>query len=187
MTRKNTSKEISREVQEHLAEGQTKADIFKHLRTKFDDDKLSARFLALWPYPELRRKYRNLNRALIVLLVIVTVAKILFAGLFILSEIPKAFPMLLIVPLINIFLIYLVVKFNGLGYTATALLGFAGLCQMWGSLSDEPLMLDIIINSVLSVIILAAIVLAVMLRRRLLPNSTFFLQPKKDEAGQYIF
>ncbi len=183
----NPRKEINKAIQERLAQGETKANIFKYLRGQFEDDNLSARLLALWPDLELRQKYRNLNRVLLAILVLITITKVLFAGLFILSEIPFALPLLILVPLINIYLIWLVAKFNGLGYILMVPLGLGGLCKMLDELPNEPMLVDIITTSVLSVLILAAMVLAVILYRRLLPNTTLLMQPKKDEAEQYIF
>jgi len=59
-------------------------------------------------------------------------------------------------------------------------------------LTDAPLPVNIItvyiiIMAVMILLVLAAMVLAVVLLRRLLPNTTFFLRPKKNEAGEYIF
>jgi len=199
MTKGNPRKEINKAIRERLANGENKADIFQYLQTQFDDTKISAILLAMHPYPEQCHKYRKLNRVLIAVLVVIAIIKVLSAGLFILSEIPKAIPLLLIVPLINIFLIYHVARFNGVGYMLTVFLGLAGLCDlvvglcdMMAGLTDDPLpviiiTVNIIIIAVMFLLVLAAMLLAEMLRRRLLPNTTLFLRPKKNEAGEYIF
>jgi len=199
MTKGNPKKEIRKAIRERLASGETKADIFKYLQTQFNNDDFSARLLTISPYPAQCQRCRKLNYALIAILVVIAIAKVLFAGLFILSEIPKAIPLLLIVPLINIYLIYLVAKFNISGYMLIVLFGWlaltdivVGLCDTMAGLTDAPLppniiTVYIIITAVMFLLVLAAIVLAVVLPRRLLPNTTFFLRPKKNEAGEYIF
>jgi hypothetical protein len=187
MGRENPRKEINKVIQERLAEGRSKADIFKHLQTKFDDDKLSARLLAIQPSLELRHKYRHLNHTLLAVLVIITITKVLIAGLFILSEVPKAIPLLFLMPVLNIILIYLVAKFSAIGYVLTVLFGLIGLSQIWYELPIVPVLADIITSTVLSVPVLVTMVLAIILCWRLLPNTSLFLRPRKDKAGQYIF
>jgi hypothetical protein len=194
MTKGNPKKEISKVIRERLANGETKADIFKYLQTQFNNDDLSALILTVSPYPDQCQKCRKLNHVLIAILVVIAIAKVLFAGLFILSEIPKAIPLLLIVPLLNIYLIYLVAKFNILGYGLICCGGVLALCDLVVELGDmmagltiDPSPVNIIIAAVMILLVLAAIVLAVVLIRRLLPNSTFFLRPRKNEAGEYIF
>lgn len=183
----NPNKEISKVIRERLANGEKKADIFKYLQTQFGNDDLSARILAVSPYPDQCQKCRKLNHVLIATIVAVTIAKVLFAGLLILSEIPKSIPLLLIVPLLNIYLIYLVAKFNILGYGLIVALGVLGLGNMVVELGNSPSLVNVIITAAISFLILAGIILAAVLCRRLLPNSTFFLRPRKNEAGEYIF
>ncbi|HIJ71975.1 MAG TPA: hypothetical protein HPP87_11530 [Planctomycetes bacterium] len=187
MTKGNLNKEINKVIRERLANGQNKAEIFNYLKTKFDNDVLSARLLTISPYPQDCQKCRKLNKVLIAILVVITIAKVLFAAEFIMLRIPKAIPLLIIVPLINIYLIYLVAKFNILGYWLTVLFGLLGFCKIADGLGDAPSTVNIIIAAVMTLLMVTAIILSVVLYRRLLPNSSFFPRPKKKEAGEYIF
>ncbi len=186
----NTSdprKVISKIIREHLADGEKKDDIFAYLQSEFNATDISSRFLAQWPYPAEREKQKSLNNILLIALIIIAIVKIASSALFIWQKIPMALPMIVLVPLINIILIYSVARFNGMGYTLKVLLCGAGVFKMWENFPESPSIEYIAINSSLSALLLASVVLAEILRRRLLPNSTFFMRPKKNEDGSYKF
>jgi len=180
-------KAISKIIRDRLADGENKEDIFAYLQSEFNATDISSGFLAQWPYPAERKKHTRLNNVLLIILVIIAIFKIVSSAMFIWQEIPKAIPMIVIIPLINIFLIYKVARFNGMGYTLTVLLSGAGGLKVWDDFPDSPTIEYIAINGILSALLLSSALLAEVQRRRLFPNSTFFMRPKKNEDGDYIF
>jgi len=187
MNNADPRKAISKIIRERLANGEDKTDIFKHLQSEFTATDVSARFLAQWPYPTERDKNRTLNNTLLAILIIITIVKVISSFFFIWQKIPTAIPLIIMVPLINILLIYFVAKFNGTGYLLTTLLCGSGVFKIWEDFPETPSTYYLISTSAISVLLLSAVVLSEILRRRLLPNSTFFMRPKKDDNGDYIF
>lgn len=187
MNRNDPRKVISKAIRERLAAGEKKTAIFAYLQSEFNADDISSRFLAQWPYPAEREKNKAMNHVLLAILALVAIVKIASAGIYIWHKIPMAIPMIFLVPLINIILIYQVARFNGMGYTLTILLGGAGVFKIWENGPETPSIEYMATTSALSALLLISVVLAEILRRRLLPNSTFFMRPKKNEDGSYKF
>jgi len=134
--------------------------------------------LAKWPTQAEKDKYRTLNQTLLSSLIVLTIIKIIFAGIFFWHKTPWLTP-LAAFPILNYLVIYWVVKGNGLGYPLVVLFfGKSIINLLEGDLG--------VTNGVIYLLALATAILAEFLRRRLFPNSTFFMNAKKDKDGNYI-
>jgi hypothetical protein len=103
------------------------------------------------------------------------------------AEMPKAFLIILIAPLINVGLMWLVAKYKGIGYLLTVALGLSGFSKVSEGFKAGAHPVDTILNAINLVTIIACIVLGLHLWKGLLPNTTFFMSPKRDDRGQPIF
>jgi len=178
MITKEQKKEMNAIICERLSAGEQKHDIDQFLQAEFEPNTISAHLLAQWPTQADKDKYRKLNQALLSSLIVLTIIKIIFAGISFWDKTPWLTP-LAAFPILNYLVIYLVVKGYGLGYPLTVLFFGKSIIDLFeGDLG--------ITKGVIYFLALATAILAEFLRRRLFPNSTFFMQPKKDRDGNYI-
>ena len=183
---KDERKQLYRSIEKRVLSGERKADIYSEYPDE-QDAKLVARVLAQIPVPERRKQFSLLNWILIVAIGILAAIKLLVVTLFVLSEIPKGAVLILLAPAINIFLIWAVAKFKGFGYLLVIAFGLTGLSKVMEGFEKGSHPLDFSLNTVSLICVAASIAMAAVLMKNLLPQTSFFLTPKKDEAGNPIF
>jgi hypothetical protein len=177
-------RELSQAVQTQLAAGETKANIYNTLKGKFSARSVEFS-LAQWPLPALKKKYRQQNIPLIIISVFFTLLKILqMAAIFQVLEAGQktAFiPVAALPILIYCFVIYGVVNCNLIGYILLMLLSIQNLINLLQvGLSDPKMMMVLALSG-------AAILLCLLQKRRLFPNTSWLLRHKRDAVGNPIF
>ena len=183
---KEMRKQLYKVIEKRVLAGELKAAIYADYSDELDA-KLVARVLAQIPTPERRKQFSLLNWVLIVAIGILAAIKLLVVTLLVLTEIPKGAVLILLAPLINILLIWAVAKFRGVGYLLVVAFGLTGLSKVIEGFEKGSHPIDLVINSASLVCVLVSIALAAVLMKKLLPQTSFFLTPKKNQAGHPIF
>jgi len=183
---KEERKQLYRVVEKRVLAGERKAEIYASY-TEEQDAKLVARVLAQIPTPERRKQFSLLNWILVIAIGILAAIKLLIVTLLVLTEIPKGPVLILLAPAINILLIWAVARFRGFGYLFVVAFGLTGLSKVMEGFEKGSHPIDLAINSVSMVCVLASIALAAVLMKKLLPQTSFFLTSKTDQAGRPIF
>jgi hypothetical protein len=186
MMNKEERKQLYRAIEKRVLAGERKAEIYANYPEE-QDAKLVARVLAQIPTPDRRKQFSLLNGILVSAIGILGAIKLLVVTLFVLTEIPKGAFLILLAPAINILLIWAVAKFRGVGYLLVVAFGLTGLSKVMEGLEKGSHPIDLAINSVSMVCVLVSITLAAVLMKKLLPQTNFFLTPKKDQAGHPMF
>ena len=163
-----TRKELIDDIKNRIAVGESKSAIFsRYSMTEWEDAAL--RIIPVQVTPAKRRRWRALNWALVVCLVELTLVKVL--DLFFMTDTLNNAG-----ARTGIILLGLAVN------VAVLVLETAGK-QQFDFAFDLPTAF-VVVNMMFCV---AAIVLAFILYRRLLPCTTFFFSAKKNAMGQPIF
>lgn len=180
----STRREIGQAVQTRLAAGDTKADIYNALKAKYSPKAVEFS-LAQWPTAALKKQYRTQNVPLIVITVFFTLLKILqMAAVFQTLEPGQRMSFLPVAALpviIYFFVIYGVANCNLIGYMLLILLGIQNLINLLQVGMSDPKMLMVLALSG------AAILLALLQKRRLFPNTSWLLRHKRDADGNPVF
>jgi hypothetical protein len=175
-------KQLQKKFEQRILAGQHKADIYAEYPDP-KDAKIVTMVLSRIPIPKYREKFRVLNWVLVAIIGLLTVLKLLAVLSFVLTEMPQAgILMLLVMPIINIFVLWMLVKFDVTGYLCVIILGLNTLFKM--VTGSEPI--DNLFSIIAAGIIIASIALAFILLKVLLPQSNFIV-PKKDAEGRPIF
>ena len=175
------------EIEKRILAGERKAEIYAGFAGNPDAERCAS-VLAQIPTPAQRRRYSWLNWIFIAILAIMAALKTLGAAAIILSSMPKAFLLILIMPLINIWMIWLAAKFRALGYLLTICFCIISLSKLdWLNAGKSAFAIAAI--AVNAVLLLAAMAIAWALLRKLLPQTKlgFALRPKTDSAGNPQF
>ena len=151
------------------------------------DARLVARVLAQIPTASRRQRVRHLNWVLLALLSLLALIKLFVVAITVLAEIPKAFILILIAPAINLFVIWLVAKYRAVGYLLVIGFGCTGISKVLEALHKSGESFDVAVNSISLVCIVVSMALAAVIMRKLLPQTTFFMFPKKDASGEPVF
>ncbi len=187
MMSKAERKQLYSTIEKRILAGERKSKIYAEY-TDEQDSKLAARLLALIPTPMRRKQFTLLNWILIVCLGILTFIKIIVFALFVLNEFPEGALFILIVPVINIYMMWLVAKFRGIGYLLVIVLGMNGLFSIMEEFEAEIIYpSDFAVIAVSIVLVITSIVISFVLMNKLLPQTNFCLTPKKDKTGRPIF
>lgn len=179
-------KQLYKAIERRVLSGESKTEIYAGYPEE-QDAKLVARILAQIPTPGRRKQFGLLNWILIVALGILAVIKLGVVTLLVLTEIPKAAVLILLAPAINIFLIWVIAKFRGFGYLFVVAFGLTGVSKVVEGFEQGSHPVDIAINTASLICVVLAMTLAVILMRKLLPQTTFLLTPRKDAEGNPQF
>ena len=177
-------KEISQAVQTRLAAGESKADIYNALKGKYSPRSVEFS-LAQWPEAALKKQHRQQNVPLVVIAVFFTLLKILqMTAIFRVLDPGQrtAFiPVAALPILIYLFVIYGVANCNLIGYILLILLSIQNMVNLVQvGLSDPKMMMVLGLSG-------AAILLVILQKRRLFPNTSWILRQKRDSDGNPIF
>jgi hypothetical protein len=183
---KDERKQLYKAIEKRVLAGERKSEIYAAYPDE-QDARLVARVLAQIPTPERRKRFRLLNWALIVGIGILASIKLLVVTLLVLTEIPKGAVLILLAPAINIFLMWAVAKFRGVGYLLVIAFGLTGASKVIEGLEKGSHPLDLALNVTSLACVAASIAIAFVLMKKLLPQTSLFLTPKKDETGSPVF
>lgn len=187
MMDKDERKQLYTVLEKRILAGESKSKIY----AEYPDDKdsqLVARLLAQIPTSARRKQFSLLNQTLIVTIGIMTCVKLIIIALLVLLEMSKRDTLFFAVSLsINIYLIWAVAKFRGASYLLVVGFGIKGLSNIMEDFEEETNILVFAVDSVNFICITAAIALALVLMKKLLPQSTCFFFPKKDKSGNPVF
>jgi hypothetical protein len=183
---KDERKQLYKAIEKRVLAGERKSEIYAEHPDE-QDARLVARVLAQIPTPERRKRFSLLNWALIVGIGILAAIKLLVVTLLVLTEIPKGAVLILLAPAINIFLMWAVAKFRGVGYLLVIAFGLTGASKVIEGLEKGSHPLDLALNVTSLACVAASIAIAFVLMKKLLPQTSLFLTPKKDETGSPVF
>jgi hypothetical protein len=188
MMNKAERKQLYNNIEKRILAGEHKSKIYAEYPDE-QDSKLVARLLVQIPTPARRKQFSLLNWILVVAIGILTAINLVVITLLVLTETPKGVVLILIVPtIINIYLIWAIAKFRGVGYVLVIVFGLNGLSNTMEGFGVETIHhVAFAINVIGFVCIIASIVIAFVLMKKLLPQTIFWLTPKKDESGRPIF
>lgn len=168
---------IAKEVQTRLNAGESKASIYHAMKN--DNNAMALeRTLAQWPTRADKEKNRFINVPLLIIAIVFALATLIqFIGIVQNLAPIQALSGILTI-LIFLFGIYGIKNYNLLGYLLLILMSLGTLMSAHaaGTFSPMPVALAV-----------AAIVLALIQKRRLFPKTTFLLKHKKDSSGNIIF
>jgi hypothetical protein len=177
----NIRSEIFKEVQTRLNAGERKQQIYNELTGKYPAAAVE-RSLAQWPYPADKEKNRFLNVPLLIIVTVFALVKIVrMIAIFQTLEpgtAGMAIPVAALTVVIHLYIIYGVFNCNLIGYLLVLLMSAATL------LSARTVAGTNLLPLALSAV---ALVLAWVQKKRLFPNTSWFLRHKKDSAGNIIF
>jgi hypothetical protein len=182
---KDERKGLNHRLEQRILDGERKADIYAEY-PEGPDAILVAKVLAQIPTFERREQFKALNWVLIFGLGVLTTIKVLAVSLFVMTEMPKAVWLILLAPAINLFLIWMVARFQGAGYLLVIGFGAMGISKAAEGLSKASGPIEFILGAFNIACVIACIILAAYLRKKLLPQ-TGFTGPHKDAAGRPVF
>lgn len=176
-------KEISQAVQTRLASGDSKADIYNALKGKYSPRSVEFS-LAQWPEAALKKQHRPQNVPLVVIAVFFALLKILQMSAIFQALEPgqrMAFlPVAALPVIIYLFVIYGVANCNLIGYILLILLSIQNMINLLQAGTSDPKMMMVLGLSG------AAILLALLQKRRLFPNTSWILRHKRDSNGNPV-
>jgi len=183
---KDERKQLYKSIEKRVLAGEGKSEIYAEYPDG-QDAKLVARVLAQIPTPARRKQFSLLNWTLIIAIGILAAIKLLVVTLLVLTEIPMGAVLILLAPAINIFLMWAVAKFKGVGYLLVVAFGLTGLSKVMEGFEKGAHPIDFAINATSLLCVTVSIALAIVLMKKLLPQTSFFLTPKRDESGNPVF
>lgn len=180
-----TRKEVVKDVDRRVNGGESKQSVYSaYSMTEWE--MVAVRRLAMLVTLTSRKKWRKLNNVLVWLYsVMLAMNVIAVVGFLRCSSLPERFGGLIggsIGIAVNILILVGLIRFNIISYYVLIIFGFNGISKLLNPLSegDIPAMVTLCL-------ILTSIVLAIILFRKLLPNTSFLLKPKTDVLGCPIF
>jgi len=168
-----TTKEFLNGIRRRIAQGESKKDIYNQY-TMTEWESCVTRFLPTQVSLRSRKKWRWLNNILLACLVLITVFKVL--DVFIAAA-------------VNIALIVAIARFSGIAYLIAICFSGKGITNILEAMGKIRLSFDLgsaifVLNAAL---VVSSLVLLLILYKVLLPNTSFFLQPKRNAAGKPLF
>ena len=182
-----TLKEVKKEAKHYILEGQSKQETFEQLKKKADGsvpvDKI-VRVVESIPSLQARKKYGIWNTILIALLGITVLGKVLTAFSMIENIGMAGTPFILLLPLINVLLLWGVATYTPGTYIAAAVLAGISITGLWknaGKLHADPNHWLLLINFI---IMLGIIVLGIFLHFKLFQSHRIESEQYFDEEGK---
>ncbi len=183
--KKDERKGLFQRIEQRVLAGERKADIYAEY-PEGPDAILVAKVLAQIPTFGRRVQFKAINWVLIFGLGVLAAIKLLGVTLLVMTEMPRAFWLILLAPALNLFLMWTVFRFQGAGYALVIGFGAMGISRAAEGIakSSDPIEFGVGLLNIACV--LGCIILAAYLRRKLLPQ-TGFTGPYKDAAGRPVF
>ena len=185
-----TTKEFLNGIRRRIAQGESKKEIYNQY-TMTEWESCVTRFLPTQVSLRSRKRWMWLNNILLSCLVLITAFKVLDV-FFLTSDLGSNIgrcAVLLIASAVNIVLIVAIARFSGIAYLIAICLTGNGITKIVEAMDKVSLSFDfgsaiLVLNAVLAV---SSFVFLLILYKVLLPNTSFFLQPKRNVAGKPIF
>lgn len=177
MSSRNT---LSKEVQSRLAAGESKSDIYTALKTKYHARSVE-RSLAQWPLPAVKKQTRSMNVPIIIIAVFFALLTLFSAAPVISSLTPGQIFYLFIILMIQLYTVYGVINGNLIGYMLLILMSIRNILMILQTGIFDPQLGMLLAMSA------AAILLSVLQKRKLFPNTSWLLRHKRDSEGHPIF
>lgn len=173
-------KEIQRRIENQLHQGKSRQEILEDLSKEYFDPSTLARFVATTADQATKVRYKALNTILLGLLGITILGKLTLGASLMSQSGGTAFPLVMLLPLINIWLAVEVSKYRGYIYKILGLITIASLLQTIDKYGGEGvwLLADLGIG-------IAIAGLAFYLGNKMFPNYGLF-GPKKDKNGDFL-
>ncbi|MFM2485154.1 hypothetical protein [Celerinatantimonas yamalensis] len=182
-----TRKNLFKLIEQRVIAGERKADIYAPY-AKLSEAKRVARVLAQVPTPHRRAQFKRLNQLLMMVVALLALIKALSVLLIVRkAAIADGALLILLAPVLNIILIWVIGQFRGVGYTLTVVLGFTALSHIMQGFTQGANGYMLSMNVINLFGVLSSMVLAFILLKNLLPYTSFFLSPKKGPSGEPIF
>ena len=173
------SKKAYAKVATQISQGKTKLEIFDDLKKTFGHDDSLAKIVGSFPDTSLAIKYRKVNILLFYILLFSALLKVAMSIPLILSLSVFALPLLLIIPILNLYFAFEVYKKRGYIYRILGILAIAGIFKS----IDNIHLINII--TIFNVLLMATIsTLSFYLGKKMFPNYKF-IGPKKNAEGVY--
>ena len=185
-----TTKEFLNGIRRRIAQGESKKDIYNQY-TMTEWESCVTRFLPTQVSLRSRKKWRWLNNILLACLVLITVFKVLDV-FFLTSDMGSNAGrciVILIAVTVNIALIVAIARFSGIAYLIAICFTGKGITNILEAMGKIGLSFDLgsaifVLNAAL---VVSSLSLLLILYKVLLPNTSFFLQPKRNTAGKPLF
>lgn len=180
--KKPARNEVSRDVQARLGAGERKEAIYNDIKSKYGDA-AAERSLAQWAYPADREANKFFNFSLLVMaLFFVLITALQIVGRFSAigtTDLAKG----LLTLLVWVYTLNGIKNFNLIGYLLIIVFGLQTIVQSASQLpcTFSPIALFSLALS------FASIVLALMQKKRLFPNTSFLMRHKRDAQGNILF
>ena len=176
----NPRNQLSKEVQTRLANGESKADIFNALKGRFNAAAVE-RSLAQWPTAAAKKQNQPLNMPLIIIAGFFALLTILNIAPQISRLAPAQIAISVVLTLIHLYTLYGVLFGNLIGYMLLVLMSLRNILMiLQGGITDPKLGMLLAMSA-------AAILLSLLQKKRLFPNTSWFLRHKRDSAENPIF
>lgn len=180
-------KSLYKLLEQRVIAGEKKADIYAPF-ARMPEAKRVARILAQIPTPQRRVQFKRLNQILMIVIAVLALIKALSVFLYVhQNAMPYGGLYILMAPILNIVLIWVVGKYRGIGYLLIVLLGITALSNVMQSFGLQLSGLGSLINIINLFGVLTSMVLSLILLKNLLPQTSFLLAPKKDAQGNPTF
>lgn len=176
----STRNQLAVDVQARLNNGENKSAIYNALKADYPASSVE-RSLAQWPIPEAKEKNKHFNYTLLILATFFTLLKLLQTVPFLQPGRFVALPLLALPIILYAYVIYGIKNYNLIGYLLLILLSIKSIINFVQTGIRTP-------NAVMLVALsAAAIVLSILQKKRLFPNTSWFLRHKRDDNGTPIF
>lgn len=180
-------KSLYKLLEQRVISGEKKADIYAPF-ARMPEAKRVARILAQIPTPQRRVQFKRLNQILMMVIAVLALIKSLSVFLYVhQNAMPYGGLYILMAPLLNIVLIWVVGKYRGIGYLLIVLLGITALSNVMQGFALQLSGLGSVINIINLFGVITSMALSLILLKNLLPQTNFLLAPKKDAQGNPTF
>jgi hypothetical protein len=177
-----TNSEVRKAAKQSMLAGKTKQETFESLKesSQLPTEDL-AKIIRSIPSLSARVKYRPLNLILVALLLFTALLKLMFGiPLLIVNDI-KFLPLLIIMPVLNVLLLWGVATFRARFYNYVAVLTILGLMRSFGNIVETPpdpiMIIDLVIAAGL-------IGLSLFLNYKLFPRYMTVKERYQNSQGQ---
>lgn len=181
------SKKLYLQIENQVLAGEDKTAIYQQYATT-PLAKRVARILAQIPTVKRRVQCQRINQLLMIVVALLALVKAVSVMLYLRQHaVAHGALLILIAPMINILLIWTISKYRGVGYLLILLLSISGLSRVFQTFGVGLSGVSWLLNMINLLGVISSVVLAIVLLRFLLPQTSFFLSPKKDASGRPLF
>ena len=183
MTKKSPSKnkkEVIAQIQSFVDNDVPKQMILDKLKKEYFDEQTLSKFIASVTNRQSKAKYKYLNNILLGLLIFTALLKILLGISLVLKASILLFPLVILLPILNLWFAYEISHYRGYIYRIVGLFGVIGILRMLTNNDSDTgwMYFDLAIGATITV-------LSLYLGKEMYPNYGLF-GPKKDDKGNVL-